>query len=62
MTAQEALDFAIEAMEKQIPMKFECFDATWCPSCGEEVFGLTQDNSLNYCPYCGQKLDWGEEE
>ena len=57
----EALNLATEALEKQIPKKFSEFDSVWCPSCGENVFDLSNDCSFNYCPYCGQALDWSEE-
>ena len=29
-----------------------------CPCCGKsEIY-----SNANYCPDCGQKLDWGEED
>lgn len=57
----EAYGLAIEALEKQIPKKFSEFDSVWCPNCGKNVFDLSNDCSFNYCPYCGQALDWSEE-
>lgn len=27
-----------------------------CPKCNKEI-----EIHTNYCPYCGQKLDWGNE-
>ena len=27
-----------------------------CPNCNKEI-----EIHTNYCPYCGQKLDWGNE-
>ena len=30
-----------------------------CPVCG---FEFSCSNNMNYCFYCGQKLDWSEEE
>jgi len=34
-------------------------DAWVCPSCGSVQYG---NNHHYYCPFCGQKLDWGKEE
>lgn len=61
---------AIDALEKQIPKepkyKKQLRDffgvATVvkgdCPRCGKaEIY-----SNANYCPDCGQKLDWGKEE
>jgi len=32
-----------------------------CPMCGSR-FEHYEDTEYTYCPGCGQKLDWGEEE
>ena len=46
-----------EALEKQIPKKpIKYKDEIVCPSCKTLV------GSSPYCRYCGQALDWGEEE
>lgn len=46
-----------EALEKQIPKKpIKYKDEIVCPSCKTLV------GSPPYCRYCGQALDWGEEE
>ena len=60
-----ALDMAIKALEKQIPKKpnknFEKFSGVWC-SCGKYLGkGYFVDKPI-YCPNCGQKLDWSDEE
>lgn len=61
-------DRAIEALEKQIPKKpyiqqddrnNDCME---CPSC-DSFIGYEYDcrdghYQINYCNYCGQKLDW----
>jgi hypothetical protein len=75
---EEAINIAIESMEKQIPKFVECKE--WrgyrdtrykCPSCGKNV-----RNDETYCHKCGQavkfpkikvvdnkaKLDWSEED
>ena len=60
---------AIKAIEKQIPKKIAIHNipkTSWtkaitrytCPSC-DRAIGF---NGLNYCSYCGQKLDWSDEE
>lgn len=55
------------AIEKQIAKKWirtEEFDGecTWgCPNCKEVfflIYGDVSDNKYNYCPNCGQKLNW----
>ena len=50
----EAIDKAIEALEKQTPKKPIKLN---CPNCGFDKI----DNSwwvFTYCPKCGQRLDW----
>lgn len=62
---QQAEDFAIEALEKQMPYKLEPIASVKAhvPVCGKcrGVMDLMQ-GELNYCPNCGQRLDWGDEE
>ena len=55
--ADEALDMAISALEKQVPLKHLPYemgaDGTVlypCGNCGEDVKGS------DYCPWCGQKV------
>ena len=53
-----AFETAIEALEKQVPKKPVKLN---CPRC--RFNGI--DNSwwvFTYCPECGQRIDWGEEE
>ena len=69
----EEMDMAINALEKQIPKKpyiqqveiedhdRDCME---CPSC-DSFLGYATDCKEehyqdNYCPNCGQKLDWSE--
>lgn len=56
----QAIEMAVEALEKQIPMKLlppeMCIDGrviTPCGYCGEE---LPKKAFYTYCPYCGQKI------
>ena len=53
----------IKALEKQIPKRphknFEKFSGVWC-SCGWYLGkGCFVDNP-NYCPNCGQAIDWSD--
>ena len=46
------------AVEKQTAKKME---SPWCPCCGK--FLTTEYMNKRYhCIYCGQLLDWGDEE
>lgn len=61
----------LEAREKQIPkeVKLEQWMDTKC-DCGhvfsvhhgDGYHSIPYENQTNYCPNCGQKLDWNEEE
>ena len=57
----EALDMAIAALEKQVPMKplpqemdIDGRAITPCGFCGEE---LPHNSLYDFCPYCGQAID-----
>ena len=61
----------IEAREKQIPRKLGIEDSNRgkcciCPSCGGFIGYMIdcKDECYqdNYCPSCGQNLDWSDEE
>lgn len=61
----EALDAAIDALEKQEPMKplqqemdIDGRAITPCGFCGEE---LPRNILYNFCPYCGQAIDRRKE-
>jgi len=68
----KAMRMAIKALKKQIPQKpFKSYlnvqdnDYVYvCPAC--ERFTETPDemeiDSIQYCGWCGQKLDWSEED
>lgn len=61
----EAIDVAINALEKQIPKKphknFEKFSGVWC-SCGKYLGKGYFVEKTSFCSDCGQKLDWSDEE
>ena len=53
-------ELAIKALEKQIPKKPKTDDRYImyiCPCCNDFI-----KVSHNYCPNCGQELDWSDEE
>jgi hypothetical protein len=67
----EARNMAIKALEKQMPKKptYEgdgyapdgtlVYDTWICPCCDKRYEVYYDD--YDYCPNCGQKLDWSEE-
>ena len=63
-----AVRSAIEALSRQVPKKpdevfFENGDQSQtidiCPTCGSTE--ISEADEWQYCPVCGQKIDWGEE-
>lgn len=68
---KEVLQMAINALEKQIPkkVKIEQWIYTKC-DCGYEFskhhedgyYSIPYEKKTKYCPNCGQKLDWSDEE
>jgi len=66
---QMAIDDAIDALEKQIPRAvfYEgdgyadgemVYDVAYCPAC-DACFEDGYNWEVNFCPNCGQRLDWG---
>ena len=56
----EAINKAIEALEKQIPKK--PYDTVHCPLCKIEVELQPVDTEqVTYCLHCGQAIDWSEQ-
>ena len=51
-----ALKNALFALEKQLPKKPIVVDED-CPSCGEPM-----NAHYNFCPICGQALDWSDKK
>lgn len=67
-----AIEKAIEAIAKQIPQKPKIKDKDFvsysydCPCCEGYLVSVIADElcvgaKYEYCPKCGQKLDWSEE-
>ena len=65
-----AIEMAMEALEKQIPKKpylegdgyadgYLVYDTWICPHC-EKHYEVDYDD-YDYCPNCGQKIDWSEQ-
>lgn len=55
----EALDIAIEALEKQLPKKPKKNGDLAC-SCGLIIQRKNRRTCLHYCHNCGQAIDWSE--
>ena len=62
----EEVWMCINALEKQIKKKVERYGCNTigemtfnCPSCNLEYY-VTDYEDFNYCPNCGQKIDWNE--
>ena len=51
MMLQEAVDMAIQALEKQIPKKRDSYS---CPICSHY---FEDGECFTYCPECGQRLE-----
>lgn len=71
----ECLEMAKKAIEKQIPKKpyYEgdgydengnmIYDCAECPVCGNDNFEYGINNwGCEFCPDCGQALDWSDAE
>ena len=67
----ESLVLAIQAIEKQIPLKPQLesdgysdgelvYDTWICPKCGEDY--EIDFHDYKYCPECGQRIDRGDIE
>ena len=68
----EEIELAIKVLERQVPKKptYVCTPViTWglCPVCKGKLNMLGRQpsrvfKSNNFCPDCGQALDWSDEE
>lgn len=69
----EEIAIVQELVDKETPMKINIGKKDYsslskgvydicCPCC-EELLGFTNQNIIiPYCPFCGQKLDWSDED
>lgn len=56
-----ALAFAIQALEKQVPKRIKnAHSETICPCCGTNFYveDLNTVMIYDFCPDCGQRLEW----
>ena len=71
--AIKAKELAIEALRKQIPQKADTKHQTWygiitrletfvCPNCKGSLYDEKRNVYHNYCPDCGQAIDWSDDE
>lgn len=60
--AVEELTVTLEALEKQVRKKpisaGEEYSTYYCPCCRKHMI----INQFNYCPDCGQAIDWRDED
>lgn len=55
LDAQISYKLAIDALEKEIPK------ISGCDICNDTSNSrYYKNNKYRYCPYCGQKLEWGD--
>lgn len=63
MCSAEEMNIVIEALEKEIPCKLapKSSKKAELPVCGKcnSIMDVMQ-GELNYCPNCGQAIDWRE--
>ena len=55
--SKDCYKLIIEALEKQIPKKLKDDGWLYCPICGRDVLM----DRFDYCPDCGQALDWSDD-
>ena len=54
-----AMELAISALEKQIPIIPDLDDGVYCPCCLHE---FKVHYATRYCTNCGQAIDWSDTE
>lgn len=61
-----AMKYAVEALEKQIPKRpigdFGSCPHYRCPNCKCSVKMYENDNTYPHCGFCGQALDWSDND
>lgn len=61
----KAIKKALEAVDKQMPKKpkgdYHSCPHYRCPNCNSSVKMYEHDNTYPHCAFCGQALDWSEE-
>lgn len=58
-----AVELAVEALEKEIPMRVKITTSTKrCGRCGRQLSGIGNLHPTRlFCVKCGQAIDWEEE-
>jgi len=65
---KQSLDELEELKKRDTPLKV---NQSWeeednrvfdCPHCGDTWFYLNDSDEWKFCPNCGQRLDWSDEE
>lgn len=66
---EKGLEVLRELVEKETPrkpieIKYKLFYGWACPHCAHDISNnrKRKHQKVQYCPNCGQKLDWGEED
>ena len=69
---EEACLLACKALEKQIPKKLTRTNGglsiakkdfyTKCQLCNHNIPRVVRDARMRFCPFCGQKIDWSDDE
>ena len=55
----EAVDEIHKLIEKETPLEpINTGTEIWCRNCKE----ILDDDLWEYCPYCGQKVDWRNDD
>ena len=63
--ARKAVEEAIKALEKQVtkkPTRFGSKHIYICPNCARAEYIKRRDALDTHCGFCGQAIDWEEEE
>ena len=55
----EKVNLALEALEKQMPKKLK---SAKCQLCNHYIPMVVRDRKMRFCPFCGQKIDWSDDE
>lgn len=61
---KESIDIAISAMRKQMPKMVDLRGGdddiyAYCPECDTDISDI-RECGFDYCPCCGQAIDWAE--
>ncbi len=60
---EDDIDYALEALEKQVPKVPERLNSfRSIGKCGGCERVISTRTASVYCQYCGNKVDWGNEE